>query len=68
MASRGCGRKGCPWGSGRPPPGFDQQAFTEAVGVAATTIAQASVAGGQGGVTSRGLWHIILHHSGKEGI
>ena len=31
------------------PPVFDQQAFAEAVGVAATAIAQASIAGSQGG-------------------
>ena len=55
MASRGRGRKGRPWGTGQAPPTFDQppvfdqQAFAEAVGVAAATIAQASIAGSQGG-------------------
>ena len=31
------------------PPVFDQQAFVEAVGVAATAIVHASIAGSQGG-------------------
>ena len=50
MASRGH-----PRGTGQAPPTFDQppvfdqQAFTEAVGVAAAAIAQASIAGSQGG-------------------
>ena len=47
MESRGRGRRGRPQGAGQTPPVFDQQAFTEAVGVAASTIAQASVAGSQ---------------------
>ena len=51
MASRGRGR---PRGTGQAPPTFDQppvfdhQAFVEAVGVAAATIAQASIACSQG--------------------
>ena len=45
MASRGRGRRGCPRGTGQAPPVFDQQAFAEDVGIAAATIAQASVAG-----------------------
>ena len=55
MASRGRGRKGRPRGTGQAPPTFDQppvfdqQAFVEAVGVAAAAIAQASIAGSQGG-------------------
>ena len=55
MASRGRGRRGRPWGAGQPPPTFDQpsvfdqQAFSEVVGVAAAAIAQASIAGSQGG-------------------
>ena len=49
MASRGCGRRGRPHGSGRPSPSFDQQAFVEAMGAAFTTIAQTSATGGQGG-------------------
>ena len=56
MASRGRGRRGCQLGSSRPPPSFDQKAFVEAMGAAIASIAQASVAGGQGGqVTSKGL-------------
>ena len=55
MASRGRGRKGRPRGTGQAPPTFDQpsvfdqQAFAEAVGVAAAAIAQASIVGSQGG-------------------
>ena len=46
MVSRGQERRGRPRGASQAPPVFDQQAFTEAVGVAAVAIAQASVAGG----------------------
>ena len=49
MASRGRGRRSRPQGVSQAPPVFDQQAFAEAVGVAAATIAQASAAGSQGG-------------------
>ena len=49
MASRGRGRRGR---TGQAPPIFDQQAFVEAVGIAATAIAQASVAGSQGGLSN----------------
>ena len=55
MASRGRGRRGRPRGTGQAPPAFDQppvfdqQAFVEAVGIAATAIAQADIAGSQGG-------------------
>ena len=55
MASRGRGRRGRPRGTDQAPPTFDQlpvfdqQAFVEAVGVAAAAIAQASIAGSQGG-------------------
>ena len=55
MASRGRGRKGQPRGTGQAPPTFDQplvfdqQAFVEAVGIAAAAIAQAGIAGSQGG-------------------
>ena len=51
MASRGRGRRGRPRGTGQAPPTFDhlpifnQQAFAEAVGVAAAAIAHASIAG-----------------------
>ena len=49
MASQGCKRRGRPQGSSGPPLGFDQQAFVETIGIVFTTIAQTSVAGGQGG-------------------
>ena len=55
MASRGRGRRGRPRGTGQAPPTFDQppvfnqQAFAEAVGVAAVAITQAIIAGSQGG-------------------
>ena len=49
MASRGRGRGGRPQGIGQTPPVFDQQAFVEAVGIAAAAIAHASAASGQGG-------------------
>ena len=55
MASRGRGRRGRPRGTGQAPstfdqpPVFDQQAFTEAVGIAADVIAQAGITGSQGG-------------------
>ena len=53
MASRGRGRRGRPRGTGQAPPSFDQppvfdqQAFVEAVGITATAIAQAGIAGRQ---------------------
>ena len=49
MASRGQGHRSCPRGASQAPLVFYQQAFAEAMGVAAAAIAQASVAGGQGG-------------------
>ena len=58
MASRGRGRRGRPRGTGQAPPTFDQppvfdqQAFAEAVGIAAAAVAQASVAGSQGGISN----------------
>ena len=45
MASRG--RRGRPRGTGHAPPMFDQQTFTEAVGITAAAIAQAGIAGRQ---------------------
>ena len=60
MASRGRRCRGRLWGSGRPPPGFDQQAFVDAMGVAVAAIAQASAAGGQGGLSN--LQWFIAHH------
>ena len=47
MASRGRGRRGRPRGTGQAPPVFDQQAFTEAVGITEAAIAQAGIAGRQ---------------------
>ena len=43
------GHRGCPRGTSQAPPGFDQQAFIEAIGAAFTTIAQTSAIRGQGG-------------------
>ena len=60
MASRGRGRRGCLRGASQAPPVFDQQAFTEAVGIAAATIAQASAAGSQGGPSN--LQRFRAHH------
>ena len=45
MTSQGRERRGRPQGTGLAPPVFDQQAFVKAVGIAATAIAQAGVAG-----------------------
>ena len=47
MASRGRGRRGRLRGTGKTPPVFDQQAFTEAVGIIAAAIAQAGIVGRQ---------------------
>ena len=58
MASRGRGRTGRPRGTGQAPPAFDQppvydqQAFVEAVGIAAAAIAQAGISGSQGGFSN----------------
>ena len=60
MASRGRGSRGLPRGSSRPPPGFDQQAFVEAMGATFTTIAHASAASGQGEPSD--LQRFITHH------
>ena len=38
-----------PQGTGKTPPVFDKQVFAEVVGIVATAIAQASIAGSQGG-------------------
>ena len=50
MASRGRGRRGRPRGASQAPPMFDQQAFVEALGIAAATMAQVGAASSQGGV------------------
>ena len=60
MASRGRGRRGRPRGASHAPPVFDQQAFTEAVGIAAAVISQASAEGSQGG--SSNLQRFRAHH------
>ena len=60
MASRGRGHRGRPRGTGQALPVFDQQAFAEAVGIAAATIAQASAAGSQGGPSN--LQRFRAHH------
>ena len=61
MASRGRGRRGRPRGASQAPTVFDQQAFAEAVGIAVAAIAQASVAGSQGGPSN--LQRFKAHHS-----
>ena len=66
MASRGQGCRERPWGIGQAPPTFDQppvfdqQTFVEAVGIAASTIAQAGIAGSQGGPSN--LQKFRAHH------
>ena len=47
MAKRGRGRKGRPQDTRQAPPVFDQQAFTETVGITAAAITQAGIAGRQ---------------------
>ena len=67
MASRGRGRRGRPKGTGQAPSAFDQQAFTEPVGIAVVANAQAYAVVNQGG--SNDLQRIEAHHSplGREG-
>ena len=60
MASQGRGRRGHPQGTGQAPPVFDQQAFVEAVGITAVVIAQAGIAGSQGGPSN--LQRFKAHH------
>ena len=60
MTSRGRGRRGRPRGTGQAPPMFDQQAFTEAVGITAAAIAQTGIAGSQGGPSN--LQRFRAHH------
>ena len=61
MASRGRERRGRPQGVSQAPPVFHQQAFAEVVGVVVATIAQASAAGSQGGLSN--LQRFKSHHS-----
>ena len=66
MASRGRGRRERPRGTGQAPPTFDlppvfdQQAFVEVVGIATVAIAQAGIAGSQGGPSN--LQKFKTHH------
>ena len=60
MVSRGRGRRERPRGTGQAPPVFDQQAFVEVVRIAAAAIAQASIAGSQGGPSN--LQRFRAHH------
>ena len=66
MSSRGQGRRGRPRGTGQAPPTFNQppvfyqQAFTEAVGIAAAAVAQAGIAGSQEGPSN--LQRFRAHH------
>ena len=66
MASRGRGRRGHPRGTSQTPPKIDQQlvidqqAFAETVGIVEAAIAQASIAGSQGG--SSNLQRFRTHH------
>ena len=60
MESQGRGRGGRPKGTSQAPPGFDKQAFIEAMGIAFTTIAQTSAVGIQGG--SSNLQRFKAHH------
>ena len=67
MTSRGRGHRGRPWGIGQAPPVFDQQAFTEAVGITAAAITRAGIAGRQEGPSNlQRLGRIILRHSQGE--
>ena len=52
MVSRGQGHRGRLRGTSQAPPIFEQQVFAKAVGIVATAIAQASVAGSQGGLSN----------------
>ena len=60
MVSRGRARKGCPQGTSQAPPGFDQQAFVEAMSTDFTTIAQTSTVEGRGGFSN--LQRFKAHH------
>ena len=69
MTSQGRGRRGRPRGTGQvslafdQPLVFDQQAFVEAVGIAAAAIEQAGIAGSQGGPSN--LQRFRAHHPQK---
>ena len=60
MAGRGRGRRGGGQGDNQLPPTFDQQAFMEAINVAAAKIVQASATVSHGG--SSNLQRFKAHH------
>ena len=60
MASRGQGRRGRSRGANQAPPVFDQQAFVEAVGVAAAAIRHTGTTGSQGSASN--LQRFKAHH------
>ena len=60
MDSRRRGRRGRPRGASQAPPVFDQQAFAQAVGIAATIITQACTMVSQG--RSNNLQRLEAHH------
>ena len=60
MASQGRVHRGRPRDTGQAPPMFDQQAFAEAVGIAAAAIAQTNAASSQGGPSN--LQRFRAHH------
>ena len=73
MAGRGQGRRSRPRGAGQAPsafdqpPAFDQQAFTEAVEVVVTAIAQACTIVSQGGSSDLQLLDVHQPPLGREG-
>ena len=69
MARQGRGRRGRPWGTSQAPLVFDQQTYTEAIGITAAAIAQAGIAGRQEDPSNlQRLERIILRHSQGEEI
>ena len=67
MESRGRGRRGRPRGASQAPPVFDQEAFVEAMGVAAAAIAQAGAVNSQGGIDDiRGIQDMGVGTKRKE--
>ena len=73
MAGRGQGRRGRPRGAGQvpsaidQPSAFDQQAFTGAVGIAVTAIAQAGAIVSQGGSSDLQRLEVYQPPLGREG-
>ena len=59
MASRGRGCRERPWGTGQTPPGFDQQAFVEAIGIT-RMLSRAGIAGRQEDPSN--LQRFRMHH------